>query len=459
MVFAMTSVENVRRGGGVVALVILAGGTLAPRVAVALPSFARQTDQACTACHIGGFGPQLTPYGRQFKMQGYTESAGNTWIPPLSVMDIGSFTRTKKSQPDRPADGFSRNDNFNNDELSMFYAGRIYGDLGAFIQGTRSGDSGDFTLDNADIRLAHTFELKDDTLTLGVSANNNPGSQDSWNTLPAWRFPYTSSQLAPTPSAAPVIDEAFGQQVAGATAYALWNKNWYAEAGAFASLGKNSLQATGISTSGLDELDGAAPYWRLAFQQDKRSWNWQIGTYGFLADVYPGRNKADGANHYVDVGVDATYQFLGTRKHIFTANVANTYESQDLSAAKNAGDADNKNNYLNETNVNVSYNYDQSYGLTVGFFNIFGSRDRGLYAPGALDGSRKGRPDSNGFVLQADWTPFGKDDSWLSPWLNLRLGIQYTAYLTYNGSSSDYDGAGRDAADNNTLFVFGWLAF
>ncbi|MEY2843118.1 MAG: hypothetical protein RI920_1155, partial [Pseudomonadota bacterium] len=29
----------------------------------AVPSFARQTGQDCAACHVGAFGPQLTPYG------------------------------------------------------------------------------------------------------------------------------------------------------------------------------------------------------------------------------------------------------------------------------------------------------------------------------------------------------------------------------------------------------------
>ena len=44
----------------------------APR-AEALPSFAAQTGQPCTACHIGGFGPQLTPLGTAFKIGGYTQ--------------------------------------------------------------------------------------------------------------------------------------------------------------------------------------------------------------------------------------------------------------------------------------------------------------------------------------------------------------------------------------------------
>ena len=45
--------------------------TAAP--ANAIPAFARQTGQPCTACHIGGFGPQLTPLGTAFKIGGHTQ--------------------------------------------------------------------------------------------------------------------------------------------------------------------------------------------------------------------------------------------------------------------------------------------------------------------------------------------------------------------------------------------------
>ena len=38
--------------------------------AMAVPSFARQTGQECIACHVSF--PELTPYGRYFKLTGYT---------------------------------------------------------------------------------------------------------------------------------------------------------------------------------------------------------------------------------------------------------------------------------------------------------------------------------------------------------------------------------------------------
>ena len=53
--------------------------------ASALPSFARQTGQTCSTCHTAF--PQLTPYGRRFKLGGYTAGGGiDTQLPPVSVM-------------------------------------------------------------------------------------------------------------------------------------------------------------------------------------------------------------------------------------------------------------------------------------------------------------------------------------------------------------------------------------
>src|SRR5208283_3830906 len=65
-------------------------------------------------------------------------------------------------------------------------------------------------------------------LVYGVSINNNPTVQDLWNSTPAWRFPYASSAVAPTPTASPLIDGVLAQKVVGATAYAMWDDVVYA---------------------------------------------------------------------------------------------------------------------------------------------------------------------------------------------------------------------------------------
>ncbi|HLZ66934.1 MAG TPA: hypothetical protein VKQ29_11930, partial [Aliidongia sp.] len=79
-------------------LVAIAAGVivLAPRRAQALPSYARQTGQQCAACH-NGF-PELTPYGRLFKLNGYTFGGGTSDLPPVAVMNFDSFTHTQTGQ-------------------------------------------------------------------------------------------------------------------------------------------------------------------------------------------------------------------------------------------------------------------------------------------------------------------------------------------------------------------------
>src|SRR5271167_2574885 len=60
-----------------VAFVAVASGLLTigfTSPAQALPSFARQTGQPCGTCHTDF--PYLTPYGRRFKLLGYTVGGG-----------------------------------------------------------------------------------------------------------------------------------------------------------------------------------------------------------------------------------------------------------------------------------------------------------------------------------------------------------------------------------------------
>ena len=95
-------------------LVIAAVVLLVPRhPAQAIPDFAAQTGLPCTACHIGGFGPQLTPTGTAFKIGGYTQGGGEGLAAhiPLSAMTIGSFTHTNG---DLPADAVPHHYNDNN---------------------------------------------------------------------------------------------------------------------------------------------------------------------------------------------------------------------------------------------------------------------------------------------------------------------------------------------------------
>ena len=65
--------------------------------AFAVPSYSRQTGEPCTSCHVGAYGPQLTPHGRAFKLGGYSD--GKT-VVPLSATAVASWTHTAKRQPE-----------------------------------------------------------------------------------------------------------------------------------------------------------------------------------------------------------------------------------------------------------------------------------------------------------------------------------------------------------------------
>ncbi len=111
-------------------IAILLGSTAAAllsttQTAVAIPSFARQTGFACARCHTVAYGPALTAYGRQFKLNGYVWGDAKEVIPPIAIMVQGGFTHTAKDQSEPPANHFATNDNLSVDQVSLFYGGRI----------------------------------------------------------------------------------------------------------------------------------------------------------------------------------------------------------------------------------------------------------------------------------------------------------------------------------------------
>ncbi|HMA31931.1 MAG TPA: cytochrome C, partial [Casimicrobiaceae bacterium] len=136
-----------------------AGALLLPGSAQAVPSFARQTGFACEACHT--VFPELTPYGRRFKLNGYTvdnlpqvsgitptkeETLVLNQLPPLSFMFQASYTKTKSAMPDTALPGeLAKNGQvLFPQQASLFYAGRIAPNLGAFVQMTYDGAAGQF---------------------------------------------------------------------------------------------------------------------------------------------------------------------------------------------------------------------------------------------------------------------------------------------------------------------------
>lgn len=436
-------------GAGVLATALLG---LSASNALAVPAFAVQTGQPCEACHVGGFGPQLTPFGRDFKMHGYTTRTVSFNVP-ISAMAVASYLHTSQDQ-NPPAPDFAPNDNWAVDQVSLFLAGGVGSHFGGFVQATYDGVARAYHWDNLDVRAVTTTSLGSNDVLLGVSVNNSPTVQDPWNTLGAWGFPYTTSALAPAPAASPIIG-AFAQTSMGTTAYALLNKEIYAEVGAYWSPGAGFLTHAGVDPTDPGPINGAAPYARIAYQKSYADQNFQVGAFVMAASLFPGDDHSTGmTDRYTDLGFDASYQRSLPQKSTWTVNMRYTHEDQRLRASQALGATQFVSNSLEDFRLDTSYYWKGKVGGTVSFFDTWGSADPLLYA-----GSRTLKPDSSGLLFQIDGTPFGDGKSPFGPRFNVRVGIQYTLYTEFNGAATNYDGFGHNASDNNSVRVFTWLAY
>jgi hypothetical protein len=66
-----------------------------------------------------------------------------------------------------------------------------------------------------------------------------------------------------------------------------------------------------------------------------------------------------------------------------------------------------------------------------------------------VTGNLSGKPNSSGLIAEVQYMP----------WINTRFSLQYVAYQKFNGGTSNYDGSGRSASDNNTVYLLAWLMF
>jgi hypothetical protein len=320
----------------------------------------------------------------------------------------------------------------------------------------------------------------------GLSLNNNPSVSDPWNTAPAWM------QYVPVPSptssrfidgAAPYPGYAAGGNIAGLTAYGFWNRTIYAELGAYGtSRGPLSVLHAGLHDDEVTKLAGLNPYWRLAWSHDWGPHSLMIGTSGMLARIYDDPlDTSDSAtlHHTRDLILDSQYQYLldphavtaqlvyETSRNRYPAALANQ-PSPFVDAGGNALAPSNAQDTTHLLRAKLTYVYQAKYGGSIGFFNLTGSTntanqssgfspdtlsissDPAVQAPSLrVGGSLNGNPATRGATLEAFWMPIQY----------VRLGLQYTAYSRYNGASTNYDGFGRNASDNNSLFLYLWAAY
>ncbi|MGH8401153.1 MAG: cytochrome C, partial [Gammaproteobacteria bacterium] len=307
-----------------------------------------------------------------------------------------------------------------------------------------------FSMDNTDVRYAQDSTWGDKPVVWGFTLNNNPAVQDVWNSTPAWSFPFIGSDNAPGPTASPLLAGALAQQVAGLGAYAWLNNSFYGEFTLYRTSQVGSSQPFDSTSAGV--ISGVAPYWRLAWEHPwagagGSQHDLEVGLLGMSAHMFPGNGAAlsGSTDDFTDTGIDAQYQYF-TDSNSLTLHGLYLHEKQSWGASSQSGAA-NPGDNLNLLKADASYYWNNDYGPTLAYFTTTGSTDTLLYAPDPLDGSMTGSPDSSGWILQWTWVPD----------LNVQISAQYIMYSKFNGSSSNYDGAGRNASDNNTLYLAAWL--
>lgn len=448
----------------------------------AVPSFARQTGLACAACHT--VFPELTHFGRVFKANGYVldnlqqvqavnsrreELLELAKTPALSIMAQVSYTELKTRLPDvknPAAPGLAQNGTAGfPQQLSLFYAGKIAPHFGAFAQLTYANDSGTIGIDNTDLRFAGMTILPlKQSLIYGISLNNNPTVQDLWNTTPAFGFPYAASNASVSPLAGTEIDGTLAQDVAGISAYAFWNESLYLEAGLYRSAKQGQTNALTGAAGPLDGtasnvVEGGAPYWRAAYEYQWSASSIEAGLYGAEFKLLPGGGTPlqGPVNRFNDVAEDFQYQYVG-ENHIVSVEGTRIHEKMNLAASAAGGT--NPTDDLTTDRLWATYYYQRKIGGTLGWFSTTGSTDGGLYPAQAsfTDGttcncgvvtSANGSPDTRGLMGEVNYLP----------WLNVKLSLQYTHYTKFNGGSTNYDGFGRNASDNDTLYLLLWFAY
>ena len=346
----------------------------------AVPSYSRQTGLPCASCHYAP--PELNAFGRQFKLDGYTfttkpevsddkkdHNSGLHLLEtfPLSVLFFTSFTTTKSPTP------ATQNGNFEfPQQASLFLAGRWGEHVGSFAQVTYTAQGNHFGWDNTDIRYANSDrKLFGKSFTYGTTFNNNPTVEDLWNSTPAWGFPFTSTNVAPSPSAAALINGRLGQDVAGLGGYAMWNDHLYVVGTMYRSEHLGGPQPNPGSGFPIN-IQGIAPYWRVAWQTSTANNNLEVGTYGMHVKSVPNGVAGPPTDSYTDWAVDFQYDRTIPQFKNDVLSFRGTYIRQNsaLVATVASGGAVQPGNHLNTVQGNVEYHFGNRITGTGAFFNI-----------------------------------------------------------------------------------------
>lgn len=424
-------------------------GVLFHTTSHALPAFASQTGQNCIACHAGGQYPELTPYGRMFKLTGYTIGEQKLRATVMAVAGASQMSNPEavnNSLNNNTGAGLNapyKNGSLRFETGSIFLAGKLAENVGAFTQvtydnytPTDAGNSyvGHSAVDAVDIRYADQYVTQNSHLIYGISLNNRPSVVDPWNTSWAW--------MQYVPSAADLGSNQYidggangppysgngtsAAGLAGINGYVFLDKTIYAEFGLYKTA-QGGLRFLNAGSPKIEStLRGNNPYWRLAYNKEWGAHSWMLGTSGMLSRQYDFTNAVactgDPSCYQTAKvrGIDMQYQYL-LDPHTFTLQA--TYQRQRFDTAAQATGIASANQTIQR--VKSSYVYQAKYGSAYSFFNI----------PGGPELATKG----------------STYEVFYMPLQNVRVGLQYTAYSKLVNIDKP--------SDANTVRFYVWAAY
>lgn len=412
----------------------------------AVPSFSRQTGYECSKCHT--VFPELTPYGRQFKLAGFTP-VSDSWssLPtikkiPVAVLLNPSWGETRNiNTPAVMPDSFSDEHKLVAEGTAVYLAGRYYDKVGGLIQYNYNGFEHRPTVTMFDLRYADTTFAGNAEVDYGLSVNNNPTFSDIYNSTPAYSFPYGGGKAQMPPAA--LIDSTLNTQAAGFNAYALWDDFLYTDIGVYRNTENNFLRAVTAGVSFTTVLQNYAPYWRVALQKETGTKGFEIGAFGLNGKPHVDPNNLSaGTNLMRDIGVDASYECIQA-DHTLSAHAIAIHERQHFDPSLSQNDT-----VLNTYRIDGIYHYRRQWGGGAQYFVTTGSSSAAYNTGDPVMGSSAASPLARGYVLQLDYLPLQQ----------VKISLRYTLFSVFNGAGTNYT-PGRNASDNNFLYLNSQILF
>lgn len=409
---------------GITAFFALTFIGIMPEKALAVPSFARQVGKPCSACH--SIWPRLNATGREFKEMGYTDVADDypriegdnldllRFGPPLSVSVI-SFPYSHSKKTDEKGVSETRIP----DEVAFFFAGRITPNLGAFVEPNWERDTNKVNVELAKFSAAK--RLGSNTVGLVVS-KGDVAAADPYNTI---RF--TAFHTINSPAIFFDTDARGGggdlfsfanTDNQGAVANGKFFNTIYLAAGAFkgdgASENVNSDPADGFARLAIEyPITGESIASIGGFYYGGKE------RYAHLASDEVVSQDLVYESKVARYGVDFQYQ-MESAPHIIDL-VAVYMGGKDKDVWDGSLTGDRSDVQFNGCYGEISYFYDRTYGLTVGYDYLKSDDDKSL--------------DKQGATVNVTY----------QPWLNTKIGIEYSHFLLANDEKED---------DTNVLLHF-----